>query len=129
MDPFFTDCDSNNYKQFSLHWQEWLEFILSTTIGPKWHILFSVVYWQLCCYRNQCVFEKTCQQTHRFWLRINIDVNGVLSLQDQYFNTEHKIISWKPTTKPAFKINVEAFQSEDHTFAIGAAIVCDADFQ
>ncbi|KAJ8438836.1 LOW QUALITY PROTEIN: hypothetical protein Cgig2_023028 [Carnegiea gigantea] len=62
-------------------------------------------------------------------MRINIDLFGILSLQDHVFNREQKIISWKSTAKPTFKINLEAYRNKDRTVVVGAAIVRNAEFQ
>jgi len=48
-------------------------------------------------------------------MKINADLFGILALHDHVFNGGQTIISWKPPTKPSFKLNLEACQSEDRT--------------
>ncbi|KAJ8420301.1 LOW QUALITY PROTEIN: hypothetical protein Cgig2_009378 [Carnegiea gigantea] len=48
---------------------------------------------------------------------------------DQFFKVEQKIPSWKPPAKPAFKLSIEVYHHADRTYAIGAAIVRNAEFQ
>jgi len=50
-------------------------------------------------------------------------------MQGCLYNTEHRIISWKPPIQPVYKINMDVFQSDDRIFAIGAAVIRDADFR
>ena len=56
------------------------------------------------------------------------DFATLTHVQDHLFTTEQRIISWKPTAPLAYKINIDAHSSEDCTYAVGAAVVCDAEF-
>ena len=57
------------------------------------------------------------------------DITDVFKMQDHLYHTVQHIISWKPPIKSAFKINIDAYQSKDRMFAIGAAVIWDAEFQ
>jgi len=57
------------------------------------------------------------------------NISSVPKLQDHLHNSEQRIISWKPPSQPAFKININDYQSEDITYVVGVAITRGEDFK
>lgn len=50
-------------------------------------------------------------------------------MEDSLYTTERRIISWKPPHPPGYKINIDAYQSDDQTLAIGVAVLRNANFE
>jgi len=113
---------------FYLDWMDWFNFDLSSHLSPVWHIKCATIVWHIWCYRIRCVFDKACIITRIVWKHIYRDIAHAFTMQDCLYNTKQRIISWKPPIKSAYKINMDAFQSDDRMFAIGVVVIMDAEF-
>ena len=104
-------------------------FNLSLNLSRYWPIKFAIIVWHIWCYKNRCVFDKVCCLTQLAWQGIVRDIADVCKMQDYLYNTKQRIISRKPPLPPWYKINVDAYQSDDRIFAIGAVVIRDANFR
>lgn len=72
---------------------------------------------------------EVCIRAQTIWQRIVRDIHDSFKMQDSLYTTEQRIISWKPPHPPGYKINIDAYQSDDRTFAIGVAVLRNANFE
>jgi len=120
---------ANLVGQYGERFKDRLNLSQSLNLSPYWPTKFAIIVWHIWCYRNCYVFDKACLRTQAVWQRSVGDIADVFKMQDSLYNTEQRIISWKPPLPPGYKLNVDAYQSDDQTFAIGATVIRDGEFK